>query len=64
MNFKELLRKHGYNLSSLGKKLGINRASPYWWVKRKTIPPRERLEKISEVLGESVETIVEAIEKS
>lgn len=61
MKFKELLKKHGFNLSSLAVKIGVNRATTFYWVKDKTIPRRDTLEKVAEVLGESVDTVVAAI---
>lgn len=64
MTFKELIKKHGFNLSSLAKKLGIDKATTHYWVKHKSIPRRETLEKTAAILGESIDTIVAAISKS
>ena len=61
MTFKELIRKHGYNLTSLADKLGVDRATTHYWVKKKSIPRRETLEKTASILGESVEAIIAAI---
>ena len=64
MNFKELIRKHGYNLSSLAKKLGLDRATTLYWVRKRTFPRRDTLERLSELLDESVETLVDALRNS
>lgn len=64
MTFKKLIKKHGFNLSSLAKKIGVNRATTHYWVAHKAIPRRETLEKVAEVLGESIDTIVAAIANS
>lgn len=64
MNFKELLKKHGFNLSSLAIKLGVDRATTHYWVKHKAIPRRETLERVAIVLEESIESIVSAIANS
>nr|DAU60981.1 MAG TPA: helix-turn-helix domain protein [Caudoviricetes sp.] len=61
MNFKELLKKHGFNLSSLAIKLGVDRATTFYWVKHKAIPRRETLERVAIILEESIDTIVSAI---
>lgn len=62
--FKQLIKKHGFNLSSLAKKLDINKSSTHYWVKYRAIPRRETLEKCAEILGESIDTIVAAIANS
>lgn len=61
MNFKELIKKHGFNFSSLAKKVGVTRAAVSYWFKNRAIPNREVLEKTSEVLDERIDTIVAAI---
>lgn len=61
MTFKELIKKHGFNQASLAKKLGLDKSTTHYWVKSRTIPRRETLEKTSEILDESIETIVAAI---
>lgn len=61
MSFKELIRKHGFNLSSLAKEIGVDKATTHYWVKYKAIPRRETLVKVAAVLNESIETIVAAI---
>lgn len=62
MNFKALLRKHGFTCSSFAQKMGLDRVTPYNWVNGKVMPRYDTLVKASEILGESVETIVAAIE--
>lgn len=61
MTFKELIKKHGYNLCSLAKKMGVDKATTHYWVSHKAIPREENLEKVIKILGESRETIVKAI---
>ena len=63
MNFKELLRKHGFTCASFAKQMGISRVSPYYWAEGKVMPRYETLKQASELLGETIETIVAAIEK-
>jgi transcriptional regulator with XRE-family HTH domain len=62
MTFKELIGKHGFNLASLAKKLGLNKATTYYWVDNHTVPRYETLEQLSALLGESIETIVAALQ--
>lgn len=64
MTFKELIKKHGFNLSSLAKKLGVDKATTHYWVKYRAIPRRETLEKTAQILGESIDTVVAAIANS
>lgn len=64
MTFKELIKKHGFNLSSLAKELGVDKATTHYWTKHKAIPRRETLIKIAQILNESIDTIVAAITNS
>lgn len=64
MTFKELLEKHGYNLSSLAVALSLNKATPSYWVKVKKIGKREKIEKVSALLNESIETISASLKNS
>lgn len=63
MNFKKLLRKHGFTCASFAQKMGIDRVTPYNWANGKVMPRYETLVKASALLGETVETIVAAIDK-
>ena len=62
MKFKELLRRHGFTCASFAKQMGLTRATPYYWANGKVMPRYETLKQASELLGESIETIVAAIE--
>lgn len=64
MTFKELIRKHGFNLCSLAKELGIDKSTTHYWVAHRAIPRRETLKKTAAILGESIDTIVAAISNS
>lgn len=62
MNFKALLRKHGFTCSSFAQKMGLTRATVNNWANNKVLPRYETLSQASTILGESIETIVAAIQ--
>lgn len=63
MELKALLRKHGFTCASFAQKMGIDRVTPYNWANGKVMPRYDTLVKASALLGETIETIVAAIEK-
>lgn len=61
MDFKQLIEKHRYNRSTLAKELKLSRSTVAAWVNGKSEPNISTIQKISELLGESVETVVNAL---
>lgn len=61
LHFNELIKRHRYNCSSLAKELKLSKGTVSSWAKGRTSPSLETIQKISELLGESVETVVNAL---
>jgi transcriptional regulator with XRE-family HTH domain len=51
MVLKDLLKLHGIKQNWLAQKLGVSEVSVSNWVKGKTVPKKEHLEKIARILN-------------
>jgi len=58
LNFHLLLRKHGFKIPSLAKEIGISKGAMYSWCKGTSFPKYDTLKRMSVILNESIEDIV------